>query len=50
MRTISRRAVALFTALSAALLAVALLGVLQFWPFMLLLAGIMFLLGMFFRT
>lgn len=50
MRTISRRAVALFTALSATLLALALLGALQFWAFILLLGGIMFLLGMVFSN
>jgi DHA1 family bicyclomycin/chloramphenicol resistance-like MFS transporter len=37
-------------ALSAALLTLALLGLLPFWVFMLLLAGIMFLLGMVFSN
>lgn len=50
MRTISRRAVGMFTALAAALLTLAFFGLLQLWAFMLLVGGIMFLLGMVFSN
>jgi DHA1 family bicyclomycin/chloramphenicol resistance-like MFS transporter len=50
MRAISRLAVASFSALSAALLALALFGMLPLWGFMLFLGGIMFLLGMVFSN
>jgi DHA1 family bicyclomycin/chloramphenicol resistance-like MFS transporter len=50
MRRISHAAVALFTALSGSLLGLALFGALKLWVFMLLVAGIMFLLGMVFSN
>jgi DHA1 family bicyclomycin/chloramphenicol resistance-like MFS transporter len=50
MRTISRRAVAIFTGLAATLLALAVFGLLQLWAFMLLIGGMMFLLGMVFSN
>ncbi|HEX2725690.1 MAG TPA: multidrug effflux MFS transporter [Beijerinckiaceae bacterium] len=50
MRRISHGAVVLFTALSGTLLALAAAGALKLWMFMLLIAGIMFLLGMVFSN
>ncbi len=50
MRRMSHGAVGLFCALSGILLALAALDALQLWTFMLLVAGIMFLLGMVFSN
>jgi DHA1 family bicyclomycin/chloramphenicol resistance-like MFS transporter len=50
MRRISHAAVVIFTALSGTLLVLASLDALKLWMFMLLIAGIMFLLGMVFSN